>query len=189
MKIFAPGKIIIGLIMLLLISTYLYFHFGFYFGQTVQDPDNNFGKLSAAFRSHVSAQCPGPYNSCFYEHSDGSWEIIQPGPGVPWYANFVDTNGNRADNFLTFQTIWTDIDKMYFTKPYLFLSSHPGFLHIYNVETRQLRTIEARSLSCRGSGQYLTGVAYDGGILYTEQFMEMFPLCNGGYQRRLNLDF
>ncbi|MEK6847385.1 MAG: hypothetical protein AABY16_04435 [Nanoarchaeota archaeon] len=193
MNIFNHRKLAISLIILLLIIAYFYLQPGFYFGQTVRDTDRNFEKLIKSFVSQVSSQHLESYGSYSYsysyQHKDGSWEIIQPEEeGIPWYANFIDTNGNRTDKFLNFRIIWTNTDEMYFRKPYLFLTSHPGFLHIYNIKTHQLRTIDPRSSGCNDEGSHLTGVAYDDGILYTEQ-SKQWSLCAGSFKRRLNLDF
>lgn len=185
-------KLVLILAVLLIAGVYFYFHLGFYFGQTVRDSDNNFKKLSEMFMSQVNPQVDqkylDSYNIYSYQHRDGSWEIVQPGARVPWYANFIDTEGSRRDKFLTYQTIWTGVDSMYFRKPYLFLTSHPGFLHIYNTETYQLRTLDVRSNGCHDDSAYLTGVAYDEGVLYTEQFKE-WSWCTGNFKRKFNLDF
>ncbi|MBX4186971.1 MAG: hypothetical protein KW802_01775 [Candidatus Doudnabacteria bacterium] len=187
-KVFKPRWIKILLIIIVLFAINHYLQPGYYVNLTVKDRKGTVTQLNAAFSEQVIKQSLDNLNSHSYKYKDVTWEIIQPPFFQDWYVNFIQPDGKRADRIFVYKDFHIEIESMYFSKPYLFLTSHPGYLHIINVDTKETRTFDARSPLCKKDRTYLANVAYQDGTLYSHQFRDWSFGCFGDYKKKLELE-
>jgi len=187
---------VLAIVLLLITICVAYYLIAFLVGAPFRNHITTTESIGRSFRASVRMENIEPLNSHIYYYQGSVWEILQyPIPGQSWDSvfkvNFISTDGKRYENIITTtdHMIYEERENMYFAKPYLFLVSFPGILHIYNTETKRLKTFDARTSNCQDARTYLTGVAYAKGILYTKQYKDFSFLCYGDFMRRLSLNF